>query len=199
MAKDTRYTPWTVEIAPAIYQSYRQRAAFSTTTYLALRTRTDPEALSIPARSTIAALNTDVPLWEIKPLDRVIANNLVGLSYVDEMLSVLGAIATILSAAGIYGLMAYSVNERTHEIGISLALGAARTDLLGLLALGGLVLTSCGLGVGLVFAIALARLLSILIYGVSAMDAATLGDSTGLLAAVALMASLFSGAQGNGS
>ena len=189
VAKDTRYTPWTVEIAPAIYQSYRQQPLYYT--YLALRTRTDPEALSIPARSTIAALNTDVPLWEIKPLDRVIANKLVGLSYVAVMLSVLGAIATILSAAGIYGLIAYSVSERTHEIGIRLALGAARTDLLGMLARRGLLLTSCGLGIGLLIAIPLARLLSNLIYGVSAMDAATFGESTAMLAAVALLACYF--------
>jgi putative ABC transport system permease protein len=189
VAKDTRYTPWTVEIAPAIYQSYRQQPLYYT--YLALRTRTDPGALSIPARSTIAALDIDVPLWEIKPLDRVIANKLVGLSYVAVMLGVLGGIATILSAAGIYGLMAYSVTERTHEIGIRLALGATRTDLLGMLARRGLLLTACGLGIGLVTAIPLARLLSNLIYGVSATDAATFAGLTGLLAAVALMACYF--------
>jgi putative ABC transport system permease protein len=186
VAKDTRYTPWTVEIAPAIYQTYRQQPLYYT--YIALRTRTDPSALSIPARSTIAGLDIDVPLWEIKPLHRVIANRLVGLSYVAVMLSVLGAIATILSAAGIYGLMAYSVSERTHEIGIRLALGAGRVDLLGMLARRGLLLTACGLGIGLAIAIPLARLLSNLIYGVSATDATTFGGSTSLLAAVALMA-----------
>jgi putative ABC transport system permease protein len=87
--------------------------------------------------------------------------------------------------------MAYSVSERTHEIGIRLALGAARTDLLGMLARRGLLLAACGLGIGLVIAIPLARLLSNLIYGVSATDAATFGGSTGVLLAVALMACYF--------
>jgi putative ABC transport system permease protein len=186
VAKDMRYTPWSVEIAPAIYQTYRQQPLYYT--YIAVRTRDDPNALSIPARSAIAGIDIDVPLWEIKPFDRVIANKLIGLSYVAVMLSVLGAIATILAAAGIYGLMAYSVSERTHEIGIRLALGAARSDLLAMLARRGLFLTAVGLGTGLAIAIPLARLLSNLIYGVSATDAATFGGSVGLLAAVALMA-----------
>ena len=189
VAKDTRYTPWTVEIAPAIYQTYRQQPFYYT--YIALRAQTDPNALSLPARGAIAALDPDVPLWEIKTLDRVINGKLIGLSYVAVMLSVLGAIATVLSAAGIYGLMAYSVSERTHEIGIRLALGAARTDLFSMLARRGLALTACGLGIGLAIAIPLARLLSNLIYGVSATDAAAFGGSASVLAAVALIACYF--------
>jgi putative ABC transport system permease protein len=189
VVKDTRYTPWTAEIAPAIYQTYRQAPLYYT--YIALRAHTDPQALSLPARSAIAALDIDVPLFQIETLDRVITDKLIGLSYVAVMLSVLGAIAMVLSAAGIYGLMAYSVSERTHEIGIRLALGAARTDLLGMLARRGLALTASGIGIGLGIAIPLARLLSNLIYGVSATDAAIFGGSAGLLAVVALMACYF--------
>ena len=189
VVKDARYTPWTAEIAPAIYQPYRQAPLYYT--YLAVRTKTDPLTLSAPARSAIAGLDIDQPLWEIKTLDRVITDKLIGLSYVAVMLSVLGAIALLLSATGIYGLMAYSVSERTHEIGIRLALGAARTDLLGMLARRGLALTAGGLGVGLAIAFPLARLLSNLIYGVTATDAAIFGGSAGVLAVVALMACYF--------
>jgi putative ABC transport system permease protein len=122
---------------------------------------------------------------------RVISGRLIGLSYVAVMLSVLGAIATVLSAAGIYGLMAYSVSERTHEISIRLALGAARTDLFGMLVRRGLALTACGLGIGLSIATPVARLLSNLIYGVSPTDGAVFGGSAGMLAAVALIACYF--------
>jgi len=186
VVKDARYDPWAAEIAPVIYEPYRQAALYYT--YIAIRTKGDPLAVSTPVRRSIAALDIDQPLFEIQTLDRVISNQIIGLSYVAVMLTVLGAIALVLSAVGIYGLMAYSVSERTHEIGIRLALGAARADLFRMLASRGIVLTLTGLGFGLLIAIPLARLLSSLIYGVKANDAATFGGCACLLAVVALAA-----------
>ena len=158
VVKDVRYTPWAAELAPAIYQPYRQAPLYYT--YIAIRTKGDPLALAAPVRRAAAALDIDRPLFEVRTLDRVISDDLIGLSYVGVMLSVLGAIAMVFSAVGIYGLMAYSVTERIHEIGIRMALGAARQDVLGMLARHGLLLTSAGLGIGLAIAIPLARLLS---------------------------------------
>jgi putative ABC transport system permease protein len=186
IVKDVRYDPWVTEIAPAIYQPYRQSPLYYT--YIAIRTQGDPLALAAPARRVIAALDIDRPLFEIQTLDRVIANKIIGLSYVAVMLTVLGAIAMVFSAVGIYGLMAYSVTERTHEIGIRLALGAARPDVLRMLARHGLLLTFMGLGIGLAISIPLARLLSSMIYGVSANDLPTFGGTAFLLTAVALLA-----------
>ena len=186
IVKDVRYDPWVTEIAPAIYQPYRQSPLYYT--YIAIRTQGDPLALAAPARRAIAALDIDRPFFEIQTLDRVIANKIIGLSYVAVMLTVLGAIAMVFSAVGIYGLMAYSVTERTHEIGIRLALGAARPDVLRMLARHGLLLTFTGLGIGLAISIPLARLLSSMIYGVSANDLATFGGTAFLLTAVALLA-----------
>ena len=186
VVKDVRYSPWITEVAPVIYQPYRQEPLYYS--YIAIRTKGDPVALAGPVRRAVAALDIDRPLFEIQTLDRVIVNNIIGLSYVGVMLSVLGAIAMVFSAVGIYGLMAYSVTERTHEIGIRLALGAARKDVLRMLARHGLVLTLTGLGIGLAISIPLARLLSRLIYGVSANDLATFGGTAFLLAAVALVA-----------
>jgi putative ABC transport system permease protein len=186
VVKDVRYTPWATELAPAIYQPYRQAPLYYT--YIAIRTKGDPTALAGPVRRAVAALDIDRPLFEIQTLDRVISDDIIGLSYVGVMLSVLGAIALVFSAVGIYGLMAYSVTERTHEIGIRLALGAAREDVLRMLARHGLLLTLAGLGIGLAIAVPLARLLSRLIYGVSAHDLATFGGTALLLAAVALAA-----------
>jgi putative ABC transport system permease protein len=186
VVKDVRYDPWATELAPAIYQPYRQAPLYYT--YIAIRTKGDPLALAGPARRAIAALDIDRPLFEIQTLDRVIANSVIGLSYVAVMLSVLGAIAMVFSAVGIYGLMAYSVTERTHEIGIRLALGAARRDVLGMLARRGLLLTFAGLGIGLAISIPLARLLSSLIFGVSANDLATFAGTALLLTSVAMVA-----------
>ena len=186
VVKDVRYNPWSTEIPPAIYQPYQQAPLYYT--YIALRTKGDPLSLAAPARRVLAAIDIDRPLWEIKTLQRVIANEIIGLSYVAVMLTVLGAIALALSAVGIYGLMAYAVTERTHELGIRMALGADRSDVLRMIFERGLLLTFCGLAIGLAVSIPLARLLSSLIYGVSATDMATFGGTAVLLAAVALLA-----------
>jgi ABC-type antimicrobial peptide transport system permease subunit len=105
------------------------------------------------------------------------------------MLSVLGSIAMVFSAVGIYGLMAYSVTQRTQEIGIRLALGAARSDVLRMLARHGLLLTLVGLGAGLAISIPLARVLASLILGVGVNDLATFGGTAALLTVVALLSS----------
>ena len=175
VVKDVRYDPWVTEIAPTIYQPYRQSPLYYT--YIALRTKGDPLSMAAPARHAIAALDIDRPVWEVKTLDRVIANQIIGLSYVAAMLTVLGAIALVLSAVGIYGLMAYSVTERTHELGIRMALGADRSDVLRMVAQRGLLLTFYGLAIGLAISIPLARVLSSMIYGVGAYDAITFGGT----------------------
>ncbi|HEY3743481.1 MAG TPA: ABC transporter permease [Bryobacteraceae bacterium] len=186
VVKDVRYDPWVTEAAPTIYQPYRQAPLYYT--YIAIRGKGDPLSLAAPARQTIAALDIERPLFELKTLDRVISNKIIGLSYVAVMLAVLGAIAIILSAAGIYSLMAYLVTERTHEIGIRLALGAGPQEILRgmLLRSGSLILA--GLTIGLGISIPLARLLSSLIYGVAPNDPTTYAGAALLLVIVALTA-----------
>lgn len=186
IVKDVRYDPLVAEIAPSVYQPYRQSPLYYT--YIAIRAQGDPLALAAPARRVIGGLDIERPLWEIKTLDRVIAENLIGLSYVAVMMAVLGAIAIVISAAGIYGLMAYTVSERTREIGIRLALGAARQDVLRLVGQRGLFLTLSGVGLGLLVSISLARLLSSLIFGVAANDLVTFSATGILLGLVALLA-----------
>jgi putative ABC transport system permease protein len=187
VVKDVRYNPWINELAPVIYRPYRQEPLYYT--YIAIRAKGDPLALAAPARRVIGALDIDRPLFEIETLDRVIANRIIALSYVASILTVLGAMAMVFSAVGIYGLMAYSVTERTHEIGIRLALGAARSDVLRMLARRGLLLTLSGLGIGFAISVPLARLLSSLIFGVGANDSATFGTAAFLLSSVAMLAS----------
>jgi putative ABC transport system permease protein len=186
VVQDVRYDPFVSEIAPAIYVPYPQSPQYYT--FIAIRAKGDPLAVSAPARAAIAGLDIDRPVWEILPLDRVMTDKLVGLSYVSVMLSMLGGIAIVLAAAGIYGLMSHSVSERTQEIGIRVALGAERGGIFAMIARRGLMLTATGLAIGLAIAVPLARLSSNLILGVSSNDPATFGETALLLVAVAMAA-----------
>ncbi|HLK21570.1 MAG TPA: ABC transporter permease [Bryobacteraceae bacterium] len=186
VVKDVRYDPLATEMPAAIYQPYRQSPLYYT--YIAVRAKGDPIALAGPIRRAVAAIDIDRPLFEIDTLDRTISNRMIGLSYVAVLLTVLGAIAMVFSAVGIYGLMAFAVTERTHEIGIRVALGADRPDVLRMVAWRGLLLTAGGLAIGLAISIPLARLLSSLIFGVSANDLTTFGGTAVLLTVVALAA-----------
>jgi ABC-type antimicrobial peptide transport system permease subunit len=130
--------------------------------------------------------------------DQPIANVKTMAEYVDEstgsrqlnmvLLGVFAGAALLLAAVGIYGVTAYGVTQRTHEIGIRMALGAGRSDILRLVLRHGLVLAVAGVAVGLAAALALARILESLLYGVSATDAVTFAGVSSLLAVVALAA-----------
>ena len=175
------------EPPPVLYQSYRQAAEGWTT--LAVRSHGDPMRVVTAVRSQVAKVDPDQPLAEIKTLDRVMTDAVLGLSYVAVMMTVLGVIALALSAIGVSGLMAYAVTERTHEIGVRLALGAQRDSVLRMLVGRGMLLAGIGLGIGLTGSIFIARLLSSLIFGVSATDWTTFGGVLLAMAVVALAAS----------
>ena len=175
------------EPPPVLYRSYRQAAEGWTT--LAVRTHGDPMRVVTAVRSQVAKVDPDQPLAEIKTLDRVMTDAVLGLSYVAVMMTVLGVIALALSAIGVSGLMAYAVTERTHEIGVRLALGAQRDSVLRMLVGRGMLLAGIGLGIGLAGSIFIARLLSSLIFGVSATDWGTFGGVLAAMAAVSLAAS----------
>ncbi len=184
---NVKYDWFEKEPLPVVYQSYPQAATGWTT--LAVRTAGDPESAIAAIRSQVAKVDPDQPLAEIKTLDRVMTDALIGLSYVAVMMTVLGVIALVLSAVGVAGLMAYSVTERTHEIGVRMALGAQRNSVLRMLVARGMLLAAIGLAIGFTGSVFLAQMLSSLIFGVSATDWTTFGGVLAVMAAVALAAS----------
>src|SRR5258707_11380009 len=114
-----------------------------------LRTPGDPLQFVSAVRSQIAGVDPNLPLYNIKPMDKVITESIVGIAYVAAMMAVLGVIALVLASVGVFGGMSYSVSERAHEIGIPILLGAQTTDILRMVLPSGLNLTVLCLSIGL--------------------------------------------------
>ncbi|HMG86778.1 MAG TPA: FtsX-like permease family protein [Terracidiphilus sp.] len=165
---DIKYDPWSKQEPPAMYVSYQQFPMQST--YLAIGTLRDVLQLAPVVRRRLANLDAEQPVYEVQTLGKVISNQVIELSYVAAMMSVLGVIALVLATAGVYATMSYSVIESVHEIGIRVALGAQRSDVLYLLLRRGVLLLLVGLGIGVPFSFGIARLLSSLLFEVNAAD-----------------------------
>jgi putative ABC transport system permease protein len=182
-----RYSWFDRNPAPALYRPYRQ--APQPFTYFTLRTTGDPLQLVTAVRKQMTSLDSELPLFEIKTLDRVIYQSVLGLSYVAVMMTVLGVIALVLACVGVYAVMAYGVSERTREIGIRMALGAERGGVLRMVMGRGMLITGIGLLIGFAISFPVARVLSSLSYGVSSSDWQTFAGVSFALAASALTAS----------
>ena len=183
---DVHYTWINKEELPTIYRTYRQAPPFYTS--LALRTDGDPLTFIPAVRSGVAAVDPNLPLFDVKPFDKVITDSIVGIAYVAAMMAILGFIALVLASVGIYGVMSYSVGERTHEIGVRMAMGATGKDVQRLILGNGLFLTILGMAIGLPLALGLAYGLSSLLFGVKVADPFAFVGLPLLLAAVATVA-----------
>ena len=155
---------------------------------LVIRTDRDPSAFATTLRREVRALDKDQPVYNVRTMDDVVANSLGTRRVSAQLFTVFAAAALILAALGIYGVMAYSVTQRTQEIGIRMALGAQKSDVLGLVIRQGMTLSLIGVGVGLAGAFALTRLLANLLFGVAATDPLTFTAIPLLLLFVALAA-----------
>jgi putative ABC transport system permease protein len=156
---------------------------------LVLRTSVPPQSITNALRSEIRALDREQPVWDVMTLDERLYESTAPQRYVATLLGAFAVVALLLAALGIYGVMAYGVTQRRHEIGIRLALGAARRDVLRLMVAQGLALAAVGVGVGLAGALALTRVLRTLLYGVAPYDAWTYLIVAATLAAVTVLAS----------
>ncbi|MCU1235824.1 MAG: hypothetical protein JWP63_3791, partial [Candidatus Solibacter sp.] len=154
---------------------------------IGIRTTGDPNAIVGAVRAAVRTIDPAQPVTNIATLETLIHNQALGLIYVAVLMGIFGGMALLLSCVGVYGVMAYLVQEQTHEIGIRVALGAPRENVLGMVFRRGMITAGVGLAVGLAAAYGLALLLQHLIQGVSATDPLTFaGIPLVLLSAAAL-------------
>jgi len=185
---DVRYVGPRQAPEEVVYVPYRQRSSTMpwAPSYLVVRASTDPAALAGPVRREVRALDKDQPVSEVMTggdlLRSSVGSELLGL----DLVGAFAVLALLLATLGVYGVVSCSVAQRAHELGIRAALGASAADLLRLVLGEGMRLTGFGLGVGLAGALALARLLESLLFGVTVRDALAYVAAAALLAGVAL-------------
>ena len=155
---------------------------------LVVRTTGDPTNLNGAIRSEVLKLDKEQPTTNFKTLNEFFSISIAQQRFSVVLLGVFAVVALVLSAVGIYGVLSYAVTQRTHEIGIRVALGAGRRDVLRLVVGQGMLLTVIGVAGGLGAAFALTRLMASLLFGVTATDAVTFASVASLLLAVALLA-----------
>jgi putative ABC transport system permease protein len=148
----------------------------------------DPNQLIAAAREQVKQVDPDQPIYNIKTMDEIRAESVASERLNLTLFSIFAGIALILAIVGIYGVMSYSVTQRTHEIGIRMAIGAQQRDVFKMVIGQGMMLALIGIGVGLLGAFALTRLMATMLFGVTATDPATFAVIAVLLTAVALMA-----------
>ncbi|HEX8559122.1 MAG TPA: ABC transporter permease [Pyrinomonadaceae bacterium] len=185
---DTRSSALEKEPYPQVYLpalQFRQRSM----TFVA-RTSGDPLALTPAVRRELSAMDKDLPLYNVRTMEQVLAASVSRRRFQMTLIGAFAGVGLLLAAVGIYGVISYSVAQRRHEIGVRMALGARGGDILRLVVGQGLGLTAAGVGVGLAAAFALTRVLSSLLYGVSAADPLTFACVALALVGVALAACL---------
>ena len=148
----------------------------------------DPLSLSGTVRAAIQSLDNNQPVYDVFTLRQIVGDSMAQRRFSMLLMGMFAALALALAAVGIYGVMSYSVAQRTHEIGIRIALGAQTSDVLKLVIGQGMMLTLIGVAIGLAAALALTRLLETLLFGISATDWVTFTEIAALLTAVALVA-----------
>ncbi|AGY60600.1 ABC transporter permease [Gloeobacter kilaueensis] len=187
IVQDTRFLGLNQAIRPEMYLPYRQ-AAWPYMSLVVRTTNSDPATLAATLRAQVQAIDPDQALGTIKTMERVVADSIEQQRFNVLLLVSFAVVALILASIGIYSVMAYSVTQRTHEIGVRLALGAPQGKILALVVTQGMLLVLSGILVGLGAAVVLARALSSLLFGVSAFDLPTFAAVSVLILAVALSA-----------
>ena len=177
------------ELRAEVYVPYA-KSPWSGMTVVA-RTSGDPSQLAAALASEVRALDPDLALFDVRTMDRVVAESLAPQRVTMGMLGVFALIALVLAAIGIYAVMSYTVAQRTHEIGIRMALGAQPRNILRMIVGHGMLLAGVGIAVGLTAAYFLMAFMARILYGVTATDPLTFFGISALLALVALAANFF--------
>ena len=189
IVRDVKSEGLAVEGKPQVYRSLLQVSGLSLA--LVIRTSSDPGALSETVRESVRSIDPDLPVYSIRTMEEVMSVSVGQQRFAMVLLGVFALIALVLSSVGIYGVMSYSVSQRTHEIGIRMALGARQGDVLQLIIKQGLMLTFSGMAIGLAAAFVVTRFMSFLLFAVSPTDPLTFASITVLLGAVAMLACYF--------
>ncbi|HSE25096.1 MAG TPA: FtsX-like permease family protein, partial [Pyrinomonadaceae bacterium] len=176
--------------APELYLQAKQVSQFglSTNMNFVVRTNGNPDSIAAGIRSAVREVDSSLPVYNLRSMAEVVSRSMVQPRFLSLLLAVFSGIALFLAAIGIYGVMAYSVAQRTQEIGVRMALGAQRLHVLRLVFGQGLLMLGLGTVIGVVGAFALTRLMSTLLFEVTATDPLTYVAVVGILTFVALLA-----------
>lgn len=190
VVQDVRQGDWTQKPSPEFYIPFSQssfRTQFSDMT-LVIRTEVEPTSVIGSVQNTVWKVNKEVPVSSIFTVEQAIANAVWQPRFNVVLIALFAGLALLLGAVGIYGVMAYAVTQRTQEIGIRMALGACKSDVLRLIVGKGMTLVLVGTTIGLAGAFALTRFMNTLLFGVETTDALSFGIATLGLVLVALLA-----------
>jgi putative ABC transport system permease protein len=188
---DVKHASLEGTIRPMTYWPYRRNPYSSMA--VAVRTTNDPAQVAGEIASVLRRLDPDLALATVRTMDEVVSSSVADRRLTMLLLTVFAGAALLLAAVGIYGVIAYSVTQRTQEIGIRMALGAQRRDVLRLVVRNALILVAVGIGAGAAGALLLTRLMSGLLFDVRPTDPVTFAVVSGVLVAVALAASMLPG------
>ncbi|HEX6650956.1 MAG TPA: ABC transporter permease, partial [Pyrinomonadaceae bacterium] len=187
VVKDVRQR-LTADSKPQMYLSHQQVDFFAPED-LVVRTDVDPSSLAAPVRNAVWQIDKDQPVSDISTMEEILADSIARQRFSMLLFAIFASVALVLASVGIYGVMSYSVAQRTHEIGIRMALGAQTGAVLKLAVWYGMKLVVIGIVIGLIAAFALTRVMSTLLFGVTATDPATFTLISLLLVCVAAIAS----------
>jgi putative ABC transport system permease protein len=185
---DVRSDGFDTASAPSIYVSEPQAPPYVSVVYL--RTADDPGTLGEAIRHEVQAVDPGVPVYGIRTMDELVGKNLAARRFALELVGVFAAVAFVIAAIGIYGVMAYTFSRRTSEIGLRMALGAQRIDILRIVLGEGARMVVFGVLAGLIGSAILTRFLQTLLFEIKPTDPITFGVLTALLVSVALLACL---------
>ena len=186
VVSDIRYTGLDGEIEQAVYLSYRQMPPY--TTALVLRGAVDPSILAPALRSAVREIDPALPVYDVMTMDERLSNSVAARRFNLLLLGGFAALALLLAGVGVYGVISYVVTQRTHEVGIRMALGAQSADVLRLFIKQGMAMVMLGVAIGLIGAFALTRVMTSLLFDVSASDPLTFACVALLLSLIAMLA-----------
>ncbi len=183
---DVRHQGLNVDPQPELYTPQNQRPSLNMS--LVVHAASGPEALTGAIRQAVLAIDKDQPVSGARTMTQLLAESTAQPRFTTTLVGAFAGLALVLAAMGIYGVMAYTVSQRAHEFGIHMALGARQTDVLRMVMGKGLMVTLVGVGLGIAAALALARFLASMLYGVRPVDPLTFFVAPVLLTAVSLLA-----------